>query len=264
MLELDGRCSASNSKPIVEAFMKYSVILIASSVFASACMDTDTDTLDNEPGDSERLSANGLLPADVMSTTFDAAILDQAHADAIVSSSAGINTAHYVIPCALAAGHDITVNGMDDFGNPYTTTLHGVFGLADSWTTTALSATQQRFVSACVLAYTNRLGASVTISMRGPSAEFATTTPETSGYAVQEGAFFGNLFSKTGAIACKGSGNTTASGRDCAKPSGGVTRCGYAYAGTCASVCSVSSGYFVNCSYGGTSYTQPVTIFDAN
>jgi hypothetical protein len=244
--------------------LKNNMILISVLAFAG-CMDVDSDV--SEDTESPRLAANGLLPADVLATQLDPAILDQAHADALVTTTAGINVAHYLIPCALAPGHDIDVTGVDDLGNPYTGTLHGVHGLADDWTSGALTTAQQRFVSACVLAYTNRIGASVTISMRGPNAAFSTIGSETTNYAVQEGAYFGNLFGSgknyVGPLACSGSGTTIASGRDCAKPTGGTTQCGYTYAGTCASLCTTSSGYFVNCSYSGTSYTQPLTVFDA-
>ncbi|MEO8700647.1 MAG: hypothetical protein ABI867_11415 [Kofleriaceae bacterium] len=238
--------------------------LILVSIFAlGACMDVDSDIPDDT--DSQRLAANGLLASDVLATGFDAAVLDQAHADSTVMTSAGINTMRYVIACALAPGHYITLNGQYDDGSPYSQTLQGMVGVADSWTSTALTTLQQRAVTACVLAYTNRLGTSVTISLRGPLPTYATTTPETTGYQVQEGAFFGNLFKGgDGAMACKGTGNTTATGRDCAKSTGGgATQCGYTYVGTCASVCSTASGYLINCAGSGVTYAQPVTVFDS-
>jgi len=241
--------------------------LIAIGLLAlTACVDQPLDDQSQDDGFSPKLGANGLTPTQLFNTALDPAVLDQTNLDTMAATDDGRVTLRYVVSCALALNHNVTANYTDGLGNPQTLQLNGFFGLADGWTSTALSTTSQRFVSSCTLALTNEIGASITVSLRGPSTALATTSPELSGYTLQEGAFFGNVFKGAeGAAACKGSGTSTQSGRTCSRSSGGgSTYCGFTYVGTCTSVCSTSSGYFTNCSWNSTTYTTAVSTYLPN
>jgi hypothetical protein len=214
-----------------------------------------------------RLAANGLTPAQLLNTTLIPGVLDQANLDEMASTADGRVTLRYVFGCALAQGTSVTANYLDDAGNPQTQAYGGAFGIASNWTTAPLTVAQQRLVTSCTAALSNANGSNVMLSLRGPGSIWTTTSQELSQYQLQEGAFFGNMFAGgEGIAACKGSGNSASSGRVCAKPdaSGSVTQCGYAYAGTCATKCTLSSGYFINCTWNGSGYTSPVSTYLSN
>lgn len=246
-----------------EAHMKTQLFLLSTVLIGACVTDESVDSTDYE--DTPRLSANGLSPAQLANTALDAGVLNQTNLDTMAATDDGRVTLRYVIACALTSGHNVTANYTDANGNPATITFNGTIGLADGWTSTALSTGSQRWVSACVLSLVNELGASVTISQRGPSSTLATTSSEVTNYALQEGAFFGNVFKGgEGAAACKGSGTSTVTGRTCSRSANGSsTYCGFSYAGTCASVCT-SGSYFTNCTWNGTTYSTPVSTYLTN
>jgi hypothetical protein len=240
------------------------LIGMISVIALAGCMD---EAVDVELEATPKLGLNGLLPSQLLNATLDPTILDQANLDEMASTPDGFVALRYVVACALGPGQGVVANYTDDAGNPAQQSYGGSFGLATTWMTAGLTVAQQRLVSSCALSLANSTGANITISLRGPNAALATTQQELSGYQLQEGAFFGNVFAGgEGAIACKGSGNSTLSGRVCAKQqgTGSTTQCGYAYAGTCASKCTLSSGYFINCSHNGIGYTSPITTFLTN
>jgi hypothetical protein len=83
------------------------------------------------------------------------------------------------------------------------------------------------------------------ISMRGPHDSLAVTPDEATQYPVQEGGFYGNLFTGDDPIdwqACRGSGQAAGEfgglvDRDCTEPDlvdPTKTQCGFNYAGDCA------------------------------
>jgi hypothetical protein len=100
-------------------------------------------------------------------------------------------------------------------------------------------------VSACLFARVSKFGVAVPISVRGPNHELATDAEERAGLPVQEGAFYGNLFTPVDQpiewIACRGDGQAAQNvggliDRDCAKPdptNPGFTMCGFIFAGDC-------------------------------
>jgi hypothetical protein len=230
------------------------------TVFALVgCMD---EAVDVELEATPKLSANALSPSQLLSLgTLNPAALDQSNLDAMASTLEGRNALAYLVGCALDVGGSVVANYIDDVGNPATMTFYGAIGLATNWASAALTATEQRLVTGCTLARTNLQEALVTVSLRGPSPALATTQTELNQYPAQEGAFFGNLFNRDGAIACKGAVNVTSPGRDCAKPNGSVTMCGYKYAGTCATKCTSSNGYFINCTHGSVTFANPVSTY---
>ncbi len=73
----------------------------------------------------------------------------------------------------------------------------GGMGLAPGWLERPLTETEQRWVSAGILARTNFFGVKVPISLRRPGSGFAfleVSSEETRGFSIYEGDFFGNLF----------------------------------------------------------------------
>jgi hypothetical protein len=242
-------------------------MLGAFSILAfGACIDQQMeDPQDEDLSPASRLAANGLAPAQLNALLpLDPSILDQAHLDALAVTEDGRQALKYLVGCALADGHNITAYYTDPVTGPEEFHAGGSVGMADGWTSGALTTTQQKWLTSCVSALTNRTGASVTVSVRGPSTTLSSTSTELTTYVTQEGAYFGNAFTATGILACKGTGTVTTTGRDCAKGTsvGGKTQCNFTYTGTCATVCSAGSQYMNSCTYSGTTYAQAVTAYD--
>lgn len=109
----------------------------------------------------------------------------------------------YLIRCALPA--DIVVYA--DVG-PDRFTFPGGMGLAPRWLFAALTPSEERWVSACLLAHVNYFGTPVTVSMRAhepPVPALVTDATEHQTFALFEGGFFGNLFTATPvAYVCRG------------------------------------------------------------
>ncbi|MBC7975128.1 MAG: hypothetical protein H7138_09100 [Myxococcales bacterium] len=160
--------------------------------------------------------------------------------------------------CALDAGQSIAFSVG---GTPYLDA--GNMGVAPAWTTRALSASEAAWVSACVLARLNLTSTVVHISARGANAGYDTTITELADYAIEEGAFWGNVFTDVGAIAgfsCNGIDQAADDSygdlpaRACAQWDGvaGSNRsaCGLTYVGLCTTACTTASPY-ANCASGG-------------
>ena len=96
----------------------------------------------------------------------------------------------YTVSCALPAGASaqVAVNGSWE-------TFPGEIGLAPQWRTRSCDVSCQQWVSACLLARTNYYGVHVQLSARGPHPALASGFFERLQYPLEEGAFFGNLFS---------------------------------------------------------------------
>ncbi len=103
----------------------------------------------------------------------------------MMSTDEGINTAKYVIRCALPKNDAIRVK--DYTGG--LVTLTGELGLAPQWKDGDCDNTCQERVSACLMALTNGDGAHVDVELAAP---FVLGTSHT--YRYQEASFFGNLF----------------------------------------------------------------------
>ena len=94
----------------------------------------------------------------------------------------------YVVRCALAEDDSLIISHNDE-----TYELPGLMGLASDWQQRALTDSEQRWLSACLLGHVNAYGVSVELSLRardlvGASAEEAAAFP------VYEATFFGNIF----------------------------------------------------------------------
>ncbi|HET7504757.1 MAG TPA: hypothetical protein VFK02_27230 [Kofleriaceae bacterium] len=126
-----------------------------------------------------------------------------------------------------------------------TFTFFGEIGLARDWLFHPLTDDGQRWVTACLLSHVNDNDTAVVISMRGPHPALATSADEREGWPVEEGAFFGNVFTPNDQpiewFACRGEGQASGEfgglvDRDCAEPdpaNPAVTLCGFTFAGDC-------------------------------
>jgi hypothetical protein len=196
-----------------------------------------------------RIALNGLTSLDGAST-----MLDTADNRDVVS---------YLVQCALPEGSSITLS---DANGTYT--FDGAVGLAPSWATGSPSASEKRWVSACLLARTNAYGVSVAISMRGSHSALAVDATEAAAYGLREGAFWGDVFGETfdanacpGALKLADSQASTLPLRACTVSADGVTTtCGHDYAGPCASACTDASGNYTACA----GVTEVVTTYVAS
>jgi hypothetical protein len=157
----------------------------------------------------------------------------------------------------------------------------GGVGLAPEWTTHKLKPQAQGWVSACLFARSNLFDIGVGISMRGRHPALEVGVSEQQDYTLQEGAFYGNVFTgidkKTGELPDAGG----LALRDCTEQDGttGKTKCGFTFTGNCADfdgagdpyACRTSdaAGNFSECSdepraghFGGTDkYRQVITVY---
>jgi len=201
---------------------------------------------------ANRLAQNRLAQNSLSSTSLEA---DLATAE-LLSTSDGREVYSYIIGCALPETWTIeaTIPGAQNTAPPDTLyacanercTFLGGLGLAQHWIDHKLDPKGQRWVTACLLARVNLHETTEAISLRGLAPELTVTVDEAELYNVQEGAFFGNIFTDDdGPLdwnACRGEGQ--ASGefgglnlRDCAEPDPADpshTLCGFNYAGDCA------------------------------
>lgn len=111
----------------------------------------------------------------------------------------------YLIRCALPGDRSLTTTYQ---GTTYT--FQGNVGIAPTWLSQPLTKSDQRWVSACLLAHINGYGIEVPISLRGELPALAATNAEKSQYTLQEAGFYGNVFVPTddpdyGLYACAGS-----------------------------------------------------------
>jgi len=87
-------------------------------------------------------------------------------------------------------------------------TFPGSIGLAPRWLTEAMTLSEERWVSACLLAHVNYFGKHVRISIRVTGVavpELQASADEQQTYPIFEGGFFGNLFAPTPvAYTCQG------------------------------------------------------------
>ena len=235
-------------------------LLCAFACVAACGVDAD-EAIDPTP----RIALNGLAASDLSANTASLPPLATGPlATTAAASRVDGNVLSYVAACALPGGASVTVHG---------TKYAGTYGLAPAWATRALTATEQRWVSACVLARTNLFGVEVQLSLRGTNPALASTLLEPVEYLIPEGAFYGNLFA-TGepAFACSSLLKTATDWdpeRACTQSTDGkTTRCGFTYTHGCALLdvnlapaCSGLLPPYGNCKGDGTSYAEVITVF---
>jgi hypothetical protein len=99
----------------------------------------------------------------------------------------GRRAVKYVASCALGGGQSLTK--ADNYGKTFT--FGGMMNLAPGWLDGSPSATDERNVSACVLARMNTAGMHVPLWMDSGSPSIG--WGQNAAYPVQEGAYFGNV-----------------------------------------------------------------------
>lgn len=216
-----------------------SSVALAMSVVLSACAlvpeDEDLSETTEEVQSTNRLAANKLLAAKLQLAKLGDGALSVTVTN-LVGTADGREVLTYVIGCALAADDHLSVVSPK-------VTFRGAIGLAPMWKSRALSATEKRWVSACVLARTNLYGVEVKLSLRGGHPVLGAPLGENLAYLLVEGAFYGDLFkTQPEMYACSallketGLPLSTLGARACAKPAPGTpntTACGFTYVGPC-------------------------------
>jgi alpha-tubulin suppressor-like RCC1 family protein len=179
------------------------------------------------------------------------------------------NVMKYVARCALRPDQSLAYT--DGAGTSYT--WPGSLGLAPNWNTAPATVADQEWVSACLMAFTNKCGNNVTISLRGPTdgapetERFPLEAGEATGWTYQEGAFFGNLFDAAGpdANGCDGSGTNSfvqvGLGRECGSD---TKNCGHKAQGACSAKCTISTNadkYYKSCAANRRTYARVITTY---
>ena len=217
-----------------------------------------------------RIIANALSPSAFASSQLTTSVLNSSNAAAMGQTNAARTLLAFATTCALDATQsvDFTVGGVEYHSS-------GLMGIAPSWTTAPLSASDAAWVSACVVSRVNLTSSLVEISARGSNAGYDTTIGEVADYRLEEGAFWGNAFTDLGSVvgySCNGvdqAADDTVGDlplRECAEWDGvtgsNASPCGFRYAGLCSSACSTSTAPYTGCSFmGGSASSVVVTTF---
>jgi len=160
-------------------------------------------------------------------------------ADELLATTDGQELFSVLVACAIP--EDITLEATI---NGTTLEFAGEIGLTPQWLHHPLDRKGQGWVSACVFAKINDHEVALNFSMRGPHPALKTDFDEREVFSVEEGAFYGNMFTPLDQpilwIACRGrgqaAGQTGLRDRVCATPDPehpGLTQCGFFFAGDC-------------------------------
>jgi len=239
--------------------------LLVSLALLAGCIDAnDSDDSSAEQPDVDtiyKISANGMLPSKIHATSIGLAKLDAT----AVSNSGLINTASgrellsYIVSCAYQPTQ--TVTGTMTI-SPYTQyTFTGQVGLSPLWFKGALSASDRRWVSACVLARSNYYGTTVNISLQGNHAALAIDFDQD--YGIDEGGFFGDILSggTSQMGACMGvdqAHDNTQGDLPIRKCAAGQAWCGYTFVGDCNTACTSSGFPYAGCAV--SNYQEVISV----
>lgn len=216
---------------------------------------------------TNKLAANKLAANKLAANKLAAQKLGQGSftGNALIETADGRDVLTYITRCALTPAQTVTLKAST--GTSYTFT--GEIGLGSSWLTRALTTSEQRWVSACVLARTNYYGVQVDLSLRGNNNVLATVLNELVTYSAPEAGFYGNLFvAGQPEYACLslqkdlGVGSPSYALRQCAVPGadGKTTLCGFTYRGLCATACGTGAAPYQNCSGADGTYQEVITV----
>lgn len=169
----------------------------------------------------------------------------------------------YVAQCVLLDG-DVLVVEHEDGAHE----LPGLLGLAPEWETRPLTESEQRLVSACLLAHVNAYGESVSVSLRAGDI-LLSTGEERRAYPVYEGTFFGQVFDDDTLVthACAGSPAVAAlehsADRHLRVCTDATDDCEIASVGRCRDVCETRSetAGWTDCWAGGVRYTETISVY---
>ncbi|HEY0254501.1 MAG TPA: hypothetical protein VGC41_23395 [Kofleriaceae bacterium] len=184
----------------------------------------------------------------------------------LIETADGRDVLSYVLKCALSSGQTLTLTDSKKVSYAFP----GEIGLAPAWTTRALTLSEQRWVSACVLARVNYYGVQVALSLRGNNPVLSAGLSEITTYSAPEAGFYGNLFATNqpenaciSLLKDLGVGSPSYALRQCAvaDSTGKTTMCGFAYNGLCASTCGIGIAPYQNCrGADGTTYAEVITV----
>lgn len=165
--------------------------------------------------------------------------------EALAQTRAGRDLLKYLVSCSLQEGVNVvTTVGTERFS------FAGKMGLAPGWSVRPMTDREERLVSACLLARTNRFGVPVEISSRNDSPDAPVSLQadenERQKFPFHEGGFFGNMFKDDAeAYVCIGQTSSLRRAhlerlrRECALPPGGsdapqkLSRCNFIIVGDC-------------------------------
>ena len=231
--------------------------------------ETSATVLSENKLSANKLSANKLSANKLSANKLSVAAMPS-HS-ALIDSADGREVLTYIVRCALPQGSTVTIKATDKTDYVFA----GELGLAPSWATQAPTVSEQRWVTACVLARTNYYGQSVGISLRGSPSALATTAAEVSADTMDEASFYGNLFDAAGPTeyVCSSHRNyndaaPAAQLRKCAVSTDGVTSmCGFTWTGYCHSAgeCTTSTSPYAGCHVGknatGATIPEVITVY---
>jgi hypothetical protein len=168
-----------------------------------------------------------------------------------------------VVRCAVPAGATRVYTSARTGG---TWRWEGSLGLAPDWAQGApATPAEQRIVTACLAAHTNKFGIQMPLSVQGRGATgvpIATSSAEFQEYAEKEGCFFGNLFNSEGIYAAtdrKALNHKSSTPRACALAikKSGPPECApmVRIDPDCSDICTKdASGAYLSCTYNGITY----------
>jgi hypothetical protein len=226
-------------------FMRFICLFAATTLFGCAIVADDTSETSSNVVAHNRLAANRLaanrlaanrLAANRLGTTQlsnGTALSDSAND--LLATADGREVLTYLVSCALPTGTNLIASDNTEFD--------GEIGVAPQWLDGQLDPDGQRWVSACVFARVSDLDVAIPISMRGPNDALQASADEVANWTIQQGAFYGLLFTGDSAsgpewLACSGADAAEAETVDriCASPdpaNPGFTKCGFVYTGAC-------------------------------
>jgi hypothetical protein len=189
-----------------------------------------------------RIAVNAIGEAQV---TDDTLVLDPDAVADLVSTPDGEIILEYLISCAFP--ETVSIEG-PGFAGPRT--YEGNLGLAPFWATRQLTDSEKGWISACMLARVNLNEIPIMISLRGPHPGLYASPEEVAEYSLEEGAFYGDIFTGEDpivAIACGGrqeGSSTDIAERHCTEAGDrpGETACGFVATGACALACEARNG----------------------
>lgn len=190
------------------------------------------------------LSFNDLSRNDLSRNALAAGALS---GNALSTAGLGVQLIKYAVRCALADNVCIDVPVTANDTNVPEECVNGVchfcgnLNLAPGWQTTPLSLSQEKWVSACLLAHVNIDGVSIPISVRDAVSGNIprVQSPESNNYDAPEAAFYGNVFTPNAngvyeKYVCNAGASAAPPGRVCGLNAAGALDCAMTFTGSCA------------------------------
>lgn len=196
------------------------------------------------------ISMNSLPPGILMDPTVQGELAELADGPIsgitpFTDTADGRTLLAYLAVCALPEGQYMLSTASDSTQYRF----NGHIGLAPGWAEGAITPSEGRWISACLLAHANSFGKPVWIDVLGdhPAIEGSPA----SGYDQQEAGFYGDLFGHGDAFACIGSSPSDPDG-DPQRVCGRTEQCRFTITGVCApsafdGVCADGDDFYSTC-----------------